>query len=228
MLCTREGLSSRAQFAEVTARELQYWDDWIRTKGFEYWARMANRELEEDIKTLIPRAFLLPQHTIRVLDAGSGPVTQLGSIWPGRDLELHACDALADQYNDMLKKYDIDPPVRTIAAQLEKLDNVYPREFFHFVLARNVIDQTTDPACSLRKMITVLKPGGRLLIVHDKSGPIRAAHSNGLWDVRDVRGHAILTNRARVINMTASAKPATVSLVNNGATMFIRVVNHAV
>jgi len=231
LLClryARDALAADARFEEYKARELQYWDEWVREKGFEYWTRMSNRELEDEIKHLIPSTFLRHRETIRVLDAGAGPVTQLGSVWPGQDLELHACDVLADQYATLLSKHDLDPPVRTVAADVEELHRAYPRQHFHLVLANNVLDKTKDPQRALRSILAALKPRGTLLIVHDAStvGSTRRNNLDALWRMRVVDGYPLLAHGSKAVNITAygNRRGAAVKVARKGHTMFIRVI----
>lgn len=226
MCYAREVLAANARYAEYKALELQYWEEWVREKGSEYWARMSNRELEDDIKTLIPSTFLRHEHTIRVLDAGAGPMTQLGSVWPGRNLELHACDVFADRYAELLNKHDLDPPIRTVAADVEKLHRTYPLQYFHLVLANGVLDWTDDPKRALRSMLGALKPKGILLIVHEPSDATRRAKIESPWRMHDADGYPLLVRGTSTFNITAHAnrEGAAVKVTKKGHTLFIRAV----
>ena len=84
----------------------------------------------------------LPDHEIRILDVGAGPLTYLGKHLPGRTLTIVAADALAPHYDRLLAKHRVTPLVRTIAAEAERLTDVFPENSFDLVNARNCIDHT--------------------------------------------------------------------------------------
>jgi hypothetical protein len=62
---------------------------------------------------------------IKVLDVGAGPLTSIGRKWPGRELHITAVDPLAAEYDDLLRKLNIDPPCRTTFALAEELSGIF-------------------------------------------------------------------------------------------------------
>src|SRR5215469_4530 len=81
---------------------------------------------------------------IRVLDVGAGPLTTIGRKWPGRELHITAVDPLAAEYDDLLRKLEIDPPCRTAFAFAEELSAIFTPSSFDLVHSRNAIDRSKD------------------------------------------------------------------------------------
>src|SRR5512135_2362239 len=93
--------------------EKEFWTDWFKNKGGQWSKDYANRldadlPFQEYLVEYLPKS---PKCT--VLDVGAGPLTLLGKVLPGYDLDIVAVDPLADEYEKLLKLYDISPIVRT-------------------------------------------------------------------------------------------------------------------
>lgn len=110
---------------------------------------------------------LLPGRShYRILDVGAGPLTCLGKRHPAFSFELVAVDPLAADYDRLLAKYAITPPVRTQACAAEELTSLFPEASFDFVNARNCIDHSRDALLAIRQMVAVVKPGCRVMLHH--------------------------------------------------------------
>ena len=103
---------------------------------------------------------------ISILDVGSGPMTNLGKIWPGHDVRLTAVDALADEYNRLLDELGVAPPVRTQRCDSERLLERFPENHFDLVHARNTLDHSYQPVEAIRQMLGVVKPTGLVVLSH--------------------------------------------------------------
>ena len=96
---------------------------------------------------------------LKILDAGSGPFTQLGTYWDGQDIELTAVDALADHYNQLIEEFKVSPPVRTTLGQFETLPEIFGENAFDLVWTQNSLDHAYNPITGLQTMVRVAKPG---------------------------------------------------------------------
>lgn len=116
-----------AQLRPMLDAELRFWDEWLKTGGMKWKTAFAQlvqvRELRDDTKWNLSQESIKGGRPIRILDAGSGPLTVLGSVWKGKDLDVRAADVLAHSYAELIHKYSVSPPVRAIKAELEKLSS---------------------------------------------------------------------------------------------------------
>jgi len=148
----------------------------------------------------------MPQDEIRILDVGAGPITLLGRTHPTKRIEIVATDALADEYDRIMQKYGVTPPVRTIYAQAERLGKVFPANSFDLVTAQNSIDHTFHPLRAIRQMLRVAKAGCYVLLNHTENEADKE-HNIGLhqWNftVCDgdfvIRGPSVTWNVSRLL-----------------------------
>ncbi|HKJ89632.1 MAG TPA: methyltransferase domain-containing protein [Oceanipulchritudo sp.] len=182
--------ATRDKWEEGLPEEVAFWEDWLagRTRYAEDRAlRLSSgRPFPWWAKPLIPGN---PKR-IRVLDVGAGPVTALGNVWEARTISIVPVDPLAREYDAVLGKYGITPPIRTRYGVGEKLVEQFGPESFDFAYACNCLDHALDPVECYRQMLAVLRPGCSLVTFHEAN---EAEHQNyaGLhqWNfsVRDNR-----------------------------------------
>ena len=109
---------------------------------------------------------LLPQDEIHILDVGAGPLTYLGRKFHGKQINITAVDPLADEYDKILAKYQVQPLIRTEKLAGEELTTRFQPNTFDLVFARNSIDHSYDPERVILQMIEVVKPGRYVLLEH--------------------------------------------------------------
>ena len=117
------------------------------------------RELQDYPRLLLSETIASADDTVKILDAGAGPFTQIGSIWPGYKTEVTATDALAPNYDKLLKEYNVAPPVRTKKCDFESLASLFGEDYFDLVWSQNALDHSYDPVSGLENLISVAKPG---------------------------------------------------------------------
>ncbi len=146
--------------------ELEFWDEYFRTKGAE-WSDIYGLRFDPGLPLQPRPAALLPDNpAVHILDVGAGPLTCLGKKIHGKQITITAVDALADEYDRILDKYNIRPPVRTEKLDAEKLTWRFSSGTFDLVFARNCIDHAYDPETAILQMIDVVKPGACVLLEH--------------------------------------------------------------
>jgi SAM-dependent methyltransferase len=151
------------------AEEAGYWRDWIRNRGgrwradFEY---RFDREAEVDDPLLRGVLGETGAAGVSILDVGAGPVSFVGQRYEGVPLKVVAVDPLADKYNRLLDSAGLEPPVRTEQVAGERLLERFGAEKFDITYARNALDHAIDPVVIIEQMITVVRPGGYVVLRH--------------------------------------------------------------
>ncbi len=206
--------------AEINS-EIQFWDDYFRTKGLQ-WADSYGSRFDPNL-ALQPRpaALLPPQIKIHILDVGSGPLTYLGKVYEGEHINTTAVDPLANEYDRILDKYQIQPPVRTQKLAAEDLTKSFPSSAYDLVFARNCIDHAYNPERAILQMIDVVKSGRYVLLEHR---PNEAENENysGLhqWNFSlSANGEFLISSKFEKVNMTkkyAELCAITCEIVNEG------------
>jgi SAM-dependent methyltransferase len=180
--------------------EVVFWDRWLRSGGLEWKDDFLERLDPDSVlghAVLVEVVSKLPQTSISILDVGAGPLTILGKTLPGKSLEITPIDPLADHYSRLLDGLHVEPPVRTLPGQGERLLELFPPESFDVAFAQNSLDHSYDPLLVIRNMLQVVKPAGTVVLSHVRNEAEHQAYS-GLhqWNF-DVRaGDLIVWNRA--------------------------------
>ncbi len=149
-------------------KELKFWNSWIEQEGLEW---------KEDYKfRMNPESQILPElrkyckqiknNKIRILDVGAGPITRIGYKFDGKELEIKACDPLADQYNELLEKHQIVPTVKTENVEGEKLTKFYDKGSFDICTAFNCLDHSDNPLEIIKQMVDLCNKDGVVYLRH--------------------------------------------------------------
>ena len=146
--------------------EIQFWDNYYRTKGLE-WSDQYHLRFDPELPLQPRPTALLPEREkVKILDVGAGPQTYLGKKVEGKTIELQAVDPLADAYDKIFKKYNITPLVRTKKLASEDLKKRYSPNEFDLVFARNCIDHAYEPENAIMHMVDIVKNGCYVLLEH--------------------------------------------------------------
>lgn len=194
-----EAAGTKAAWQRGKKDELVFWLKWFATRGLswpdEYRARLdPERPLQE------PVASVLPPGPAEILDVGAGPLTVLGKRAPGKTFTITAVDPLASEYDRMLEAFSVVPPVRTVAAEVERLREPFAADTFDVVHMQNALDHSYDPVAGIEEMLAVAKPGGWLVLQHAIDEGESAAY-DGLhqWNLTLEDGKFVVWNKdARV------------------------------
>jgi SAM-dependent methyltransferase len=186
--------------------ETTFWNEWLRTRGLT-WPEDYRQRLNPNqplIAHLRPFVEAIPADTITILDVGAGPLTMLGFTHPTKRIQITATDLLADQYDRLLERYQITPPVRTTLADAEHLDRQFPRDAYDIVHAQNCLDHTVDPLRAIVAMITVAKPGRWVVLSHQEN-EAEKQHYRHLhqWNFTTEAGDFIVWGRKQRYNISA-------------------------
>ncbi len=149
--------------------ELSFWEQALTDPEGKWLASEFNErtnpklEFQPFLRELIPAA--VGEH-VRILDVGAGPLTRIGKVWEGHSLEIVAVDPLAQQYNALLHKLQIVPPVRTIVGLAEELSSIFPENSFDLAYSSNALDHSRDPIRAINQMLQLVKPGAYVYLWH--------------------------------------------------------------
>lgn len=178
--------------------ELDFWEDWIRTRGSQWQAEFEERvspdtPLDPSLAALVADQ---PSPIVRILDVGAGPLTAVGKKLAGKTLEITAVDALANEYDVFLDRYRVVPLIRTAYLPAEDVAGHFAPGSFDLAFSRNALDHTRDPFAAIEGMLTVLRPGGWLVLWHFENEG-RAAQYVGFhqWNFQGVDGRFLIESR---------------------------------
>jgi len=135
---------------------------------------------------------------LKVLDAGAGPLSTMGTHCGETPVELIPVDVLAPMYDALLAKLSIEPRVRTQYAPMEEVATRYAPNFFDLVTTFNALDHAQDPVEAVNQMVRVVKPGHYLnifVMVNEST----YEHGFGMhkWNLfADARDHFFIADHA--------------------------------
>lgn len=101
---------------------------------------------------------------VRVLDVGSGPLSQVGTASDRYRIEITAVDPLAHTYRKELALEQRG--VVTRRGTGETLIHDFPPRVFDLVFCRNALDHTSEPLLAIRQMVRVCKAAGAVFLSH--------------------------------------------------------------
>jgi SAM-dependent methyltransferase len=157
--------------------------------------------------------------TISILDVGAGPLTRLGYRFPGKTLEVVAVDPLAGEYDRLLREAGLVPPVRTIAVAGEELLEHFGSRRFDIAYATNALDHSADPLAIIENMVTLVRPGGAVLLRH-KRNEGQSAGYGGLhqWNFDVVGDRLVVWNDASRVDLGTAlgARVAATAWISDG------------
>jgi hypothetical protein len=185
--------------------KVAFWDHWLGEKGRE-WPEDYQRRLDPSLPVHPSHIELfdqIPANPVRVLDVGAGPLTMFGRTHPRKKIVLIPTDALAREYDWLLEKHGITPPVRTIYAEAEKLTEHFAAESFDFVHAQNSIDHCRSPWDAILQMLQVAKTGASIRLNHAEN---EAENEDYIgfhqWNFTVVDGEFLIRDQNQEINVT--------------------------
>ena len=156
--------------------ELQYWEQYIVTKGY--------GETEEFYRyTASERPFILENdiwlRETDFIDIGSGPFSLCGTKTTRTDLHFQAVDMLAPIYRAIKQHYGLITEVNPEFAIMECLSEQFGYECFDIVHISNALDHTFDPMTTIEQLLAICRIGGKVILQHHQN-EAEAAKYDGL------------------------------------------------
>jgi SAM-dependent methyltransferase len=201
------GLGRRLWWRGRKRNEVDFWAGWLTgVPGTEQWAGDREQRLnpETEIRDPVVRAELdrISAEEVSILDVGAGPLTWLGYRYPGKRLTIVPVDPLADEYDRLLGEAGLEPPVRTIRVAGEALLEQFEPASFDLAYATNALDHSADPLTIISNMVTVVRPGGAVILRHKRNEGASARYS-GLhaWNFDAADNALLLWNEAADVDV---------------------------
>lgn len=207
--------------------EVRFWQRWFRRKGGiwheDYLRRLdPNRFIDDHVCMYIDP---VAAEVVRILDVGAGPLTILGPKHPSKRLEITATDELAEEYDRLIKRFAVSPPIRTVYAPAEQLTDFFPQDSFDLAYARNSLDHSADPLRAIREMVAVVRPERYVLLEHFEN-EAEAENYIGLhqWNFLIVNGDLTIRNRGESFSVRdCLGDAATISARQDGRIVFAEI-----
>lgn len=131
---------------------------------------------------------------VTIAELGSGMFCTIGSLHKTAKVTVYPSDALADEFNQILKESNIKPLIPVEKQDMENL--TYPDSFFDIVHSVNALDHTTNPLKAIYEMHRVCKPGGYIYLRHFINVGEREKYAGlHMWNINiDDAGDCIIWN----------------------------------
>lgn len=194
---TEDAQGPRGAWMDALDEELDYWRDTMRSPPADFLDRLDPQRPFRDLEAV---QHLARDGRLRVLDVGAGPLTVLGYTHPACRIELFATDPLAHAYVQLLREAGHAAPVLPLRIEAERLGEVFAEGYFDCAYAFNSLDHCHDPRHALAQMLSVVREGGVVTLVHLEHAGRKEDYA-GLhqWDFYAEDGRAWLASRDRSV-----------------------------
>lgn len=160
------------------------------------------------------KPYIMPDS--KILDAGAGVVTALGTRLNNQQLDITAIDVLAEEYNKLLETYHLSFPIKTEQGTFEGIVDQFGENVFDFVYAKNSLDQCLRPIHALWNMIRACKPNGYIFIQLSENSATKSGYGGlTLWDFCVLNGKLLMNG----MNVLETVACPTVQLKNENGTI---------
>lgn len=197
------------QWLSATTDEILYWKNYLASKGGDYpedfqFRLRHDTFISDRDHRLSKRIGLLPRNEVKILDVGSGPLTNLGKKHPSKMLHVTASDPLADAYNALLLAEGIAAPVPTQFSDAENLSAFFDPEAFDVVHCSNALDHSYDPVAALFQMLNLVKRDGFVHLGHFENEAVSENYTGfHQWNFTEKAGDFIIWNQKEEISLSS-------------------------
>lgn len=123
---------------------------------------------------------------VKIAEIGAGMFCTIGSLWKSAKVIVYPSDALANEFNQILKEAGVIPLIPVERQDMENL--TYSDGFFDIVHCCNALDHTTNPLKAIAEMYRVLKTGGYIYLSHFPNvGEHEGYQGLHMWNI-DING----------------------------------------
>jgi SAM-dependent methyltransferase len=189
-------------------QEVAYWAEWLGSSGGKYaddFARRFDPEAEVEDPALRDVLAAVPGGPVSVLDVGAGPASSVGLRFPGLDLTVVAVDPLGKEYDRLLARAGLVPPVHTEAVDGEDLVAHFGEDRFDIAYSRNALDHSVDPVAVIEQMLRVVRPGGHVVLRHGVNEAVNQGYVQlHQWNLEERDGAFVVWRPDRTTNVTTA------------------------
>jgi SAM-dependent methyltransferase len=148
-----------------------------------------------EVKNLKNQVFNV--ETLKTLEIGSGPNSNLSYWVDNKLLEVTAIDPLAEVYAKIMKKLNYKYPITPIKLDGEDLLEHFKKESFHIIFAQNSLDHVEDPIKCFNNAYYLLKKGGFLFVCSNiKEGTRKSWTGMHKYDIYVENNELILSTQS--------------------------------
>ena len=101
---------------------------------------------------------------VTIAEIGSGMFCTIGSLWKTAKIKIIPSDALATEFNQMLKECGVTPLIPV--EKQDMLNLTYKDSSFDIVHCTNALDHTRNPLRAISEMYRIVKQGGYIYLRH--------------------------------------------------------------
>ena len=131
---------------------------------------------------------------VDILDVGSGMFATIGNTWPTATINITACDALADEYQEIFKNHGVIPYIKIEKQNMEAL--TYRGRSFDIVNCNNALDHCVNPRKAIGEMIRVCRPGGHIYLRHSPNEGLTHRYAmQHQWNIVKVFNDCLFWNK---------------------------------
>ena len=189
--------------------EVAFWNSYYgnkkRRKDLFNWS-MFNKSCELDDFNIHDYISNLDVKNPRIMDVGCALSYMFGNIINGEAKDVIYLDPLANFYNEILEKHNIDRP-RIKFGTFETLSFFFDSDSIDFIHIRNALDHSSDPIQGIFQCLAILKVGGVLYLNHfvneGENEGYRGFHQ---YNLREDKGQFIVWNKYATTNVTELIK----------------------
>lgn len=158
--------------------EVKFWKDYMATKGDIYkktYEKTVMKDKAFELENDIPSEMY--GKDVYFADIGSGPFSRCGYVTDLVNLNFTAIDPLAEVYEQLKKKFQIDNGVIIKPGFVEMLSDVLGENKFDIVHMSNALDHSFDAVYGIYQLLFICKIGGIVILRHAENEAERSQYS---------------------------------------------------
>lgn len=157
--------------------EIAFWKRYMETEGGIYYEGFKETTAKNKYFTLEKHLKGMEENRIiKFLDVGSGPFSRCGYISNKYNLLVEAVDPLAEIYNILKQKNDLENGINIKTGFVELLDKIYEPESYDIVHMSNSLDHSFDAVFGIYQLLNLCKIGGKVILRHAENEAERSEY----------------------------------------------------
>lgn len=157
--------------------EIAFWKRYMETEGDIYYDTFKEHTRKNKNFTLEKHlSGMEEKRMIKFIDVGSGPFSRCGCISDKYNLLVDAVDPLAEIYNILKEKNDLDNGIKIKTGFVELLDKIYEPESYDIVHMSNSLDHSFDAVFGIYQLLNLCKIGGKVILRHAENEAERSEY----------------------------------------------------
>lgn len=157
--------------------EIAFWKRYMETKGDIYYDTFKN-QTEKDRHFTLERYLdgFSKTEQIKFIDIGSGPFSRCGHVTENYNLLVETVDPLAEVYNDLKKKNDLENGITIKTGFVELLDKYFDADSYDIVHMSNSLDHSFNAVFGIYQLLNLCKVGGKVILRHAENEAERSEY----------------------------------------------------